>query len=76
MSEQYSFCESVHANSYSKWHIRKLTDKGKFLGGGADTLALCGLKVAWDLAVPVEKSRLNEKDCSKCKEKYTEAADE
>lgn len=72
MSEEYSFCESVHASSYSKWHIRKLTSKGKFLGGGADTLALCGLKVAWDLNVPVSKLDNRNKVCLKCKEKFIE----
>ena len=46
---QYSFCESSHAGPFSPWHIRKLKEAGRKLGGGADTPSLCGKKVAWDL---------------------------
>ena len=45
----YSFCETVTAGPLSRWHIRPLTRRGKLLGGGADTPALCGRKVSWDL---------------------------
>lgn len=49
----YSFCETVTAGPLSKWHIRPLTKVGKKLGGGADTPALCGRTVSWDLNPPV-----------------------
>ena len=45
----YSLCESVTAGPTSRWHIRPLTRRGKLFGGGADTPALCGRKVSWDL---------------------------
>jgi len=54
---EYSFCETVTAGSRSRWHIRPLTEKGRKLGGGADTLALCGRKVSWDLNTPVTESQ-------------------
>jgi len=68
MSEKFSFCETAVATPYSSWHIRKLTDKGKFLSGGADTPSLCGIKVAWDLNVPLNPFHLEKKACKKCKE--------
>ena len=75
----YSFCESVHATPYSKWHIRKLTNVGKKLGGGADTKSLCGRDVNWDLSIDIGKFNLeNSKDeaqlwtiaCPVCLEVY------
>ena len=50
---EYSFCESITAGPLSRWHIRPLTSVGKKLGGGADTPALCGRTVSWDLNSPV-----------------------
>jgi hypothetical protein len=47
----YAECERVTAGPTSPTHIRQLTEKGRFPGGGADTPALCGAKVAWDLSV-------------------------
>ncbi len=67
----YSFCESQWASSESKWHIRKLTEKGKMCGGGADTKALCGLTVAWDLEkVTLTEFHLRESACPRCVEAY------
>jgi hypothetical protein len=43
-----AFCERSTASATSPHHIRKLTLSGMFPGGGADTLALCDAKVAWD----------------------------
>ncbi len=43
---EFSFCETIYAH---KWHIRKLTEKGKKLSGGADTQSLCGTNIAWDI---------------------------
>ena len=54
---EFAFCESVRATSTSPWHIRKLTDQGLKTGGGADTKALCGREVSWDL--DVEMTTLN-----------------
>jgi hypothetical protein len=48
----FAFCEPVTAGSFSRWHIRPLTLQGRKEGGGADTPALCGQKVAWDLGNP------------------------
>ena len=67
---KYSFCECVEATSYSKWHIRKLTEIGRKLGGGADTLALCGRKVCWDLNVRITHFHLEYNACKKCREIY------
>ena len=65
---KYSFCESSHAGSFTPWHIRKLTKIGRKLGGGADTPALCGRKVAWDLSwVPHNNLKSS---CKKCVEIY------
>ena len=64
---EFAFCESVHATSTSPWHIRKLTDKGLKLSGGADTKALCGLEVCWDLGVEIDPLYLEQPDCcDKC----------
>jgi len=65
----YSFCENCHAGPFSKWHIRPLTDKGKKLGGGADTLALCGKKVHWDKGVEFSFHHLEKNCCKKCRDK-------
>jgi len=69
--QQYSFCETVTATGASCWHIRKLTDKGRKLCGGADTAALCGRVVAWDLAVNIDDHHLGH-CCQKCAAKHKE----
>jgi hypothetical protein len=56
----YSICESVVA---IVTHVRVLSEKGLFLGGGADTLSLCGKKVAWDTQIPVASSTVTCKIC-------------
>jgi len=71
-TSEYSFCEKVVASPYSKWHIRELTDKGKFLGGGCDTKSLCGEKMGWDLNVRITNFHLVKNTCPKCKEVYEE----
>jgi hypothetical protein len=43
-----ALCERVTASPTSPHHIRQLTERGMFKGGGADTPALCGAVVAWD----------------------------
>jgi hypothetical protein len=62
----YAFCETVHAGPLSKWHIRKLTEKGLKLTGGADTKSLCGIEVAWDLRVEITAHHLEKSACTKC----------
>ena len=65
----FSFCETAQASSMSRWHIRRLTHVGKKLGGGADTLSLCGIKVAWDLNVEITFHHLQH-CCKTCSEAY------
>jgi hypothetical protein len=69
---KYSFCENAGAGSMSLWHIRPLTEKGRKLGGGADTLALCGWKVNWDLLDELTEHHFTHNACKKCLEKYRE----
>lgn len=71
---RYAFCETIHASSYTPWHIRQLTDAGRKFGGGADTPALCGLRVSWDIPTPVNP--ILEHACNKCVEAYLLAARE
>lgn len=71
---EYSFCESAWASGASPWHIRKLTDKGRKLGGGADTRALCGREVAWDLQVELTEHHLGH-SCQACVSAYRNRED-
>jgi len=68
---RWFFCEPVTAASLAPWHIRERGPKGRMLGGGADTLALCGRKVSWDLKVDVtpESMRMLSATsvCAKCR---------
>jgi hypothetical protein len=66
---KYAFCETVTAGGRTPWHIRKLTDKGHRYGGGADTLALCGRKVSWDVDVEITEHHLTH-SCKGCVEQY------
>jgi hypothetical protein len=72
---EYSFCETVTAGATTSWHLRKLTDIGRKLGGGADTPALCGRKISWDLTVVVRRfeiasGRIAPKVCRECRRAY------
>ena len=71
---EFAFCESVHATSTSPWHIRKLPDQGLKTGGGADTKALCGREVCWDLEVEVTsfQPEVEFGCCVKCVTEYGE----
>lgn len=69
----YSFCETATAGPMAPWHIRELTDKGRKLGGGADTPALCGRAVAWDLQVDMTLHHLKH-CCVQCKKQYDHEA--
>jgi hypothetical protein len=67
----FSFCESVHARPRSLWHIRKLTEKGKKLGGGIDTPSLCErVKQGWDLEVDINEFHLENNTCKECLRVY------
>lgn len=66
---EYSFCETATAGSLSRWHIRELTKIGRKTGGGADTPALCGRTVAWDLNAKISDRNLPEA-CPTCREAY------
>lgn len=61
----HSFCETVTAGPQTPWHIRTVTDTGLHLGGGADTPALCGRVVAWDLRVEITPHHLSHA-CREC----------
>jgi hypothetical protein len=54
----FSFCETVTAGGGSPWHIRPLTERGRMLSGGADTMALCGRKVSWDVRAQINEANL------------------
>jgi len=69
-SGPHAFCETINAAPLSKWHIRPLTKVGLKLGGGADTKALCGKSVAWDLQVDITDRHLKSSSCPKCREIY------
>ena len=66
-TENYAFCEPSYVGSNRPWHIRKLSNAGKMLGGGADTLTLCGrdLCKGWDIDVIISQNFLDIA-CSKC----------
>lgn len=65
----YALCESVHAGPDWPWHIRPVNQNGLHLGGGANTPALCGRTVAWDLDVPITRQHLAHA-CPRCAEEY------
>lgn len=67
----YSFCESAAAGPQSRWHIRKLSEKGKKSGGGIDTPFLCARKYlnGWDLEVEITEHHLGHA-CPGCVEVY------
>jgi len=71
----YALCEPITAGAYTYWHIRPLTAQGKKLGGGADTLALCGRKMSWDLKTDVRDVELTNpymNVCPECTQIYQE----
>ncbi len=69
----YAFCECAYASGVSRWHIRRLTEAGYKLGGGADTLSLCGKKVSWDLKVTITAYHLEKNACLVCRKVYVQA---
>lgn len=73
MADDYSFCEGQFAGSMSKWHIRKLTEKGFMFGGGADTRSLCDHQVAWDINAQMNTAHIESLACPRCLKIYREA---
>jgi hypothetical protein len=67
----YAFCETIFSGAYTPWHIRLLGPAGRKINGGADTLSLCGRKVAWDLKVEITDHHLTH-CCSDCSKLYRE----
>lgn len=67
----YFFCETSTASGETPWHIRKAGPKGECLGGGADTPALCGRVVAWDVQLEVAPKTIDRvKPCVRCAEMF------
>ncbi len=66
----FSFCESVYAVSNGPWHLRRLDDSGRKLGGGITTNSLCGLVTrGWDLNVDITEHHLKH-SCKRCVAEY------
>jgi hypothetical protein len=63
----YFFCERAYAGALTPWHIRPVGDKGRCPGGGADTVALCGREVSWDVSCEVTAESLQRVEpCRRC----------
>jgi len=69
-NKDYAFCEASTAGSLSKWHIRPLNGHKPKLGGGADTPALCGRTVSWDLEIVLTEYHLKTNACPICEKIY------
>lgn len=67
---EFSLCETITASGSSSWHLRQLTQTGPKYGGGADTPALCGREVSWDLEVPLTEHHLRRNVCHECLAAY------
>ena len=73
-SEPFRFCEPSWVGTSPPWHIRRLSEAGEKLGGGADTPALCGLYLnrGWDLKVKITEGHL-EHSCAACVAEFRKA---
>lgn len=70
-NKDFAFCETVTAGPTTFWHIRPLTARGHKFGGGADTPALCGRKVSWDLKCEITpRSLQSSRICPHCARGY------
>lgn len=65
LAKEYSFCDPVWP-APRIWHVRKLTKQGRKFGGGADTKALCGSEVGWDVTVTITELNLSKNTCKEC----------
>ena len=70
-----AYCERATATATSPKHLRNLSERGLITGGGADTPALCGEMVAWDVfevasLFDLERTQANSHDsfrlCQQC----------
>lgn len=74
-ADRYAFCEPVTAASFTAIHIRRLGVRGLRLTGGADTPALCGRSVNWDVPGMITPDAIeDERTCHVCREKFEELA--
>jgi hypothetical protein len=75
LGPRLAFCENVTASSSSPIHIRILTGFGLQPSGGADTMALCGNHVAWDIpGVVNEATMADDRTCRRCVNLVAETA--
>lgn len=74
--DKLSFCETASATGSSQWHIRRLTERGRYFGGGADTYTLCGRKPLWDLNVDLSDHHLKQNCCNRCFEVFKNIEEE
>lgn len=70
------YCEPVWASSLARWHIRRITETGLHTGGGADTKALCGLEVSWDIFPIATNPYALKSSCPECVAEYRPLLDE
>ena len=66
MSGALWLCETVTAGPRTQMHVRELGLSGPKLSGGADTPALCGMAVAWDVREVEEMDDGTTFTCTKC----------
>lgn len=72
---RYGFCEAVTASGTSPIHIRVLSGRGLQTSGSADTPALCGRPVAWDIPGVVNRATAagDPRTCPSCLPIWREA---
>lgn len=73
-----AYCETVYATGSSPIHIRRVSDAGMTLSGGADTPSFCGLKVSWDTSAVANAADLEARiaNAHESNRTCTECADE
>jgi hypothetical protein len=72
VDSKYSFCRENRGH-LTGFHIRKLRPSGRRLVDRADTLALCGRRVEYDLTIEVTEPSLETegwRTCDACKEEW------
>lgn len=69
---EFSYMEFEWATG-TTWHIRELSSRGKFFGGGADTPSLCGVEHrGWDVNhAPPKIGPRPDFACPKCWDVFT-----
>lgn len=71
----FSYMEFEWATG-TRWHIRRLSERGKFFEGGADTPSLCGVKHrGWDVKhAPPQRGPRPDFACVACWERFMKPA--